>query len=75
MNTQLHTTIKSLSPSSLAVLSAFADAATGCHIRNDLLFNPTKTEADNKSRNLISLAAFLCSLQMFHSSQSYGYSV
>ena len=40
-----HTVINTTSPTGLATLSTCADAVAGWHIRNDLLLNPTKTEA------------------------------
>lgn len=39
------TAIKSLSPSSLAIISTCTDAVTGWHITSDLLLDPMKTEA------------------------------
>ena len=44
-DTQLYTGIKSLRPSSLAMVSACEGVVTGWHIRNNLLLNQTKTEA------------------------------
>ena len=40
--TKQYTAIKSLSPTSLTVISAYAHVVICCHIRNDLLLNPTK---------------------------------
>ena len=44
-NTQLYTIIDPDSPHCLASLTAYADVATGWHIRNDFLLNPSKTKA------------------------------
>ena len=44
-DTQLYTAIKSLLPSDLATLSDCADAVMCWHIANNLLLNPSKTEA------------------------------
>ena len=44
-DTQLYTTIKLSSSDKLASLSAWADAVTSWHLKNDLLLNPDKTEA------------------------------
>ena len=45
-DTQLYTAIKSSSSSVLAELSYCADAVSGWHIRNNLILNNNKTEAN-----------------------------
>ena len=44
MITQMYTAITS-APDSILILSACADSVTTWHIQNDILLNPTKTEA------------------------------